>query len=186
MYKIIFRNLFVVIVLTLLGTEVRADFWTGSFPNGTETRQTARGDRFWNESDFIEETLLNTSVASVTTLDLDLVHDVNSLMGDTQDMDVILNGVTIGSLMIQPGDSVTSIRLSGFDVAATGGDGYVLRLETTRTVIAGRGSAGIGIGSSNLTIGNPIPEPGSVFFLAGLAAMLAKRKREGAGNARCS
>ncbi len=165
-----FSSILLFVGLALATSTSRASVFVGSFPDGSETRSTLIGLRFWNLGDFIEQSFVNTGLSFVESINLDLNTSPNSLSGDTQDMDVIINGITVGSFSISPGDSVVPISITGFNVAAIGVDDFLLRLETTRTVTAFAGSAGIVAGSNNLELANSVPEPSSmaVWSLLGL------------------
>lgn len=168
-----------------VGNASAAAMFVDSFPTAGATRSTASGVNFWNDGDFIQELLTGTGLSEMTSLTLDLPIIDNVLSSDTQDMDVILNSITIGSFMVATGDSTLNLFFDGFSVAGAGlgGDDYTLRLETTRTVDGGAGSAGIGTGSGNLTLAqaNRVSAPGSAILLLlglGLGAIGSRQRRK--------
>lgn len=68
-----------------------------------------------------------------------------ALTCDNQDMELLINGVTVGPVIIAP--SAAAVTPS-FSFAAIAGPSYTFRLQTTRTVNSGCGSAGLPDASS--------------------------------------
>lgn len=169
-----------IVIALQISNAFAAIVYEGSFPSPSSTRFTQSGSRFWNQGDYVEQLFTGTGLGNVSELSLELSIGPNSLNGDTQDMDAILNGNVIGSFMISPGNSFLNLNYAGFSIGGTGigSDDYLLRLETTRTVNSGDGSAGIGDGQQNLLM-QQIPEP-STFMLAALGLVgngFCRRKR---------
>ena len=141
--------------------------YTDTFPSAASTRFTLSGIRFWNAGDFVEQLFTGTGLTQIDEFSLGLDIGANSLTGDTQDMDVLINGIVIGSYMINPGDTFLNLAFTGLGLVGTGD--YLVRLETTRTVTAFAGSAGINNGpAGNLSLTQlvAVPEPGTLALLA--------------------
>lgn len=154
--------------------------YTDSFPSPATTRSTL-ATNFWNDGDFLEQLFTGTGLSEVNEFSLDLSVTNNSLNGDTQDMDAILNGVVIGSFMVNPGDTLLNLSFTGLNVAGmgAGGEDYLVRLETTRTVIGGAGSANFSNGQQNLTLQQNmmVPEPATALLMGLGIAGLGYRRR---------
>lgn len=165
---------FQVAAMLLIIGSASSDAWanviyTDTFPSASSTRFTQLGSRFWNAGDFVEQQFTNTGITEINEFSLDLGIGPNSLNGDTQDMDVLINGVVIGSYQINPGDTLLNLSFTGLNLVGTGD--YLVRLLTTRTVIAFAGSAGILDGTAdNLVLTQlttvAVPEPGALGLLA--------------------
>lgn len=108
-----------------------------TFPATGDTRFTQSGPNFWNQGDFVEGQRNFSS--SVDTLEMTLITDPNTLTCDTQDHAVMIDGATIGTFFVNPGDPFISQNFS-FPTVAAGV--HTIRIETTRTVDPGCGSAG--------------------------------------------
>jgi hypothetical protein len=120
---------------------------TIDFPGTGDTSMTMLTN-YWNAGDYIEGTR-TTMLASITRLMLNVVVTANTLSCDTQDMDVIVNGVTVGTFMISAGESLLT---DSFTFAAITGPTYTIRFQTTSTVDSGCGSAGFDLSSSTVTL----------------------------------
>lgn len=158
--------------------------YTDTFPSASSTRSTLLGDRFWNAGDYVEQTFMDTGITRIDEFSLDLDIGPNSLSGDTQDMDVLINGIIIGSYQINPGDSFLSLNFTDIGLIGTGD--YLVRLLTTRTVTTGSGSAGILDGTAgNLVLTQQtlvaVPEPSALgllaFGLLGLGVVARRRQK---------
>jgi cysteine-rich repeat protein len=110
-----------------------------SFPSSGDTRVGASsGTYFWRAGDYVEGT--RTSVLStITSADVHLVITYNGLTCDSQDVDVIIDSVTVGSFMIVTGDTVIDYPCSFSSIS---GPTYTIRYETSHTVSSGCGAAG--------------------------------------------
>jgi hypothetical protein len=112
---------------------------TFTLPSSGDTRVGAgSGVYFWRLGDYVEGTRTST-LPSVVRVDVHLVIDYNGLTCDTQDVDVKINGTTVGSFSIRSGDTVVNQTYS-FSVIS--GPTYVIRYETSRQVGSGCGAAG--------------------------------------------
>ncbi|GAB5382505.1 MAG: hypothetical protein Alis3KO_39200 [Aliiglaciecola sp.] len=164
---------FLVSTFALVGKASATAIFTTDFPTDSSTRFNQLGSNFWNDGDFIEQLFSGTGLSEVNEFTLDLSIVSNVLSGDTQDMSVMLNGIEIGDFMISAGDALVNIAFNGFNVMGMGGSGddYLVRLETTRTVNGGQGSAGIANNTGNLTL-TQVSEPGvlALLLVGGLAA----------------
>jgi hypothetical protein len=107
------------------------------FPATGDTRFNLSGTNFWNQGDYIEGS--RTFTVPTQSMDMVLVVSPNVLSCDTQDMDVIVDGVTIGSFVVSAGDTQV---VANFTFAQIAAGVHTLRIETTRTVNPGCGSAG--------------------------------------------
>ncbi|MCB9507677.1 MAG: DUF4215 domain-containing protein [Myxococcales bacterium] len=106
-------------------------------PDGDDPRQSLFGTAYWNEGDYIEFEW-TTSYATLSHVDIHLSLDLNALSCDTQDMDVIINGVTVGQMVIAP---TLMEQDFAFDFDPVAGPVYTVRYETSRTVGDPCGSA---------------------------------------------
>lgn len=122
---------------------------TLTFPSASDTRVIASGDRPWNAGDYIEGTR-SAALSSITSAQLSLPVSPNGLTCDNQDMRLRINGTVVGGVIVTPGASSVT---PSFSFGAISGPNYTFRLETTRTVAGGCGSAGIPDGGS-IVIGN--------------------------------
>lgn len=179
--KRIATRLFLTAALIVTASNASATLmYTDSFPSPATTRFTLMTN-FWNDGDFLEQLFTGTGLSEVNEFSLDLSVTDNSLGGDTQDMDAFLNGVVIGSFMVNAGDTLLNLNFTGLNVAGmgVGGDDYLVRLETTRTVISGAGSANFSNGSQNLTLQQNmmVPEPATALLMALGIAGLGYRRR---------
>jgi hypothetical protein len=118
-----------------------------SFPVASDTHFTSLTN-YWNAGDYIQGSR-TTSLATITSADLVLSISPNSLTCDNQSMQLRINGTVVGPVTIAPGSSTFS---QSYTFAALTGPTYTIRLETTRTVNSGCGSAGFPDGVSTLRI----------------------------------
>jgi hypothetical protein len=107
------------------------------FPATGDTRFNQSGTNFWNLGDYVEG--VRTFTVSTQQMDMVLQIESNVLSCDTQDHDFMVDGVTIGSFVINQND--TQI-VQTFNFAQIDPGPHTLRIETTRTVNPGCGSAG--------------------------------------------
>lgn len=107
------------------------------FPATGDTRFNLSGTNFWNLGDYVE----GSRTFTVSTQQMNMVLEIisNSLSCDTQDHDFKVDGVTIGSFVVNPSDTQV---LASFSFTQIDPGPHVLRIETTRTVNPGCGSAG--------------------------------------------
>ncbi|MCB9593619.1 MAG: hypothetical protein H6719_12875 [Sandaracinaceae bacterium] len=118
------------------------------FPAVGDTRVASAGLYFWRLGDYVEgsRTLPLTSATRVT---FNLQINPNVLSCDTQDVRLSINGRIVGSFSISSGQTSTS---QSFTFPAVAGPTFTIRLETTRQVNGGCGSAGYTDGVSTLTL----------------------------------
>jgi len=122
---------------------------TLSFPRAGDTRVYNVGDRFWNAGDFVQGAR-TSGLSSIRSAALSLSVSPNGLSCDTQDMQLRINGTVVGPVILTSG--ATTVTPS-FTFPAISGPTYTIRLETTRTVNSGCGSAGLPDGVSTIRIG---------------------------------
>ncbi len=122
---------------------------TVTFPSSSDTRVASAGLYFWRMGDYVEGTR-TTTLPSLTSVSFALTLDSNGLTCDTQDVSLSINGVTVGSFSIASG---TMSVMQSFTFAAITGPSYTIRLETTRTVASGCGSAGYANDVTIFTLG---------------------------------
>jgi len=119
-----------------------------TFPAGGDPRLASADVYFWRLGDFVQGSR-STPLSSVSEVSFTLQVSPNTLTCDNQDTSLRINGVLVGSFAITPGASVVSRT---FAFAPISGPTYTLRLETTRTVGSGCGSAGFPEGVSTFTL----------------------------------
>ena len=122
-----------------------------TFPAAGDTRSISSGANPWNIGDFIEGVRDFGVVGTPTGVTVVIPIERNTLTCDTQDMAVILDGVTVGEFSIAGGD--TSVEATFPVRAGVTLPEVTIRYETTRTVDDGCGSAGItnDVGAVTLT-----------------------------------
>jgi len=118
------------------------------FPNVGDSRVASADIYFWRAGDFVQGTR-TTSLGSIRSIDMNLEVSPNLLSCDTQDHSFSVNGTVVGTFSISSTDAVIS---RSFSFGAIAGPTYTFRIETTRTVASGCGSAGFPEGSSTLTL----------------------------------
>ena len=119
-----------------------------TFPIASDTHFAASGTNYWNAGDYIQGSR-TTGLASITSADLVLSISSNVLTCDNQSMQLRINGTIVGPVTIAPGATTFS---RSYSFAALTGPTYTVRLETTRTVNGGCGSAGFPDGVSTLRV----------------------------------
>lgn len=107
------------------------------FPATGDTRFNQSGTNFWNQGDFVE----GSRTFTVSTVEMSMVLQIspNVLTCDTQDHAFMVDGVTIGTFSVTAG--ATQVTAT-FNFAQVDPGPHTLRIETTRTVNGGCGSAG--------------------------------------------
>jgi hypothetical protein len=118
------------------------------FPAAGDPRVASAGTYFWRLGDYVTGTR-TLSLASVTRMQFTLQISPNVLGCDTQDVQVSLNGRVLGSIAIASGN--TSVTRD-YTFPAVAGPTYTIRIETTRQVASGCGSAGYPEGVSTFTL----------------------------------
>lgn len=122
---------------------------TVDFPISSDTRFGAGGGLyFWRAGDYVEGTR-STSISSVRSVDMFLTLEFNGLTCDTQDVELRINGVSVGSFSIASG--ATSVART-FSFPSIAGPTYTLRYHTVRTVASGCGAAGYSNTGSTVTL----------------------------------
>ena len=112
----------------------------------------AAGDYFstsymWHAGDYVEGSK-TTSLTSVTDADIHLVILDNVLSCDTQDVNFIINGTTVGNFSISSGQYTID---QNFSFASISGPVFTLRYQTISTVASGCGSASYSSTGSTVT-----------------------------------
>ncbi|HJL20492.1 MAG TPA: hypothetical protein RMH99_32795 [Sandaracinaceae bacterium LLY-WYZ-13_1] len=122
---------------------------TVDFPAAGDTRMGAGGGvYFWRAGDYVEGAR-TTSLPSITQADISVQIDPNVLSCDTQDVEMRINGTTVGSFSISSTDGVLT---RSFTFPAIAGPTYTLRYHTVRSVSSGCGSAGYSDAGSTVTL----------------------------------
>jgi hypothetical protein len=112
---------------------------TFTVPSSGDTRVGAgSGAYFWRRGDYVEGTR-TSMLPSVTSADIHLVITYNGLTCDTQDVDVKINGVTVGTFSISSTDTAIDRTYTFSPIT---GPTYIIRYETNSTVASGCGAAG--------------------------------------------
>jgi hypothetical protein len=123
--------------------------WTGDgtvctvsydFPASGDDRDIDSGSNFWHAGDNVEGTRpIGLGATTMATIHLEIIDNILSC--DTQDMELRINGITVGSFSVMGGQTAVDAT---FTYPAIPVDGTVtLRYHTTATVAGGCGSAGI-------------------------------------------
>jgi len=121
---------------------------TVTFPSAGDTRVASAGLYFWRSGDYVEGSR-STSLPSTSSAEISLVILPNSLTCDSQDVELRVNGTSVGSFSISSTD--TTITRS-FSFPSIAGPNYTLRYQTVRAVGGGCGSAGYADDVSTVTL----------------------------------
>jgi len=123
------------------------------FPATGDTRFTLTGNSFRNVGDFVEG--VRTFTSSGVEVEMTLSIEDNFLTCDTQDHALMIDGATIGNFSVASGD-IEVVERFALPVIAPGP--HTIRIETTRTVSSGCGSAGFPNDVSTLDFGLVLSE----------------------------
>jgi len=108
-----------------------------TFPATGDTRSILLGTSFWNQGDFVEGVRNFTELTD--EIEMMLTISPNGLSCDTQDHALLIDGATVGTFSVGSGETQVIQRF--LFPAVTPGP-HTIRIETTRTVTGGCGSAG--------------------------------------------
>ncbi len=193
-----------VLAATMLGLMVwtaiqaEAGVYTGTFPDDSSTSSghVGFGDQgpdfgaFFRSGDQVSQTYGGTGLGDVSELALDVNVDRNFLhSGGFVDLDVRLNGITVGSFIWTQAEG-TGIRPLDFAFSPIVGAGtYTLQLIETNNVPPGLGSIAIAKGSEFTLTSAAVPEPSSL-ALIGIGSFFRlgiwRRRRARTAQPRCS
>jgi hypothetical protein len=120
-----------------------------SFPSPSDATTPSHG-YLWNAGNFVEGAR-TTGLTPITSLDMHLVPSENLLTCDTQDMRLMVNGSEVGRFSVTASGGTSPIDRT-FAFGALAGPSYTFRIECTRPVAGGCGSARLARGASTLTI----------------------------------
>jgi len=107
------------------------------FPASGDTRYTQIGTNFWHMGDYVQG--IRTFPQAADTVDMVLYITDNVLSCDTQDHVLMIDGDVVGEFSVAAGDTAVNASFIFSQISA---GAHTIRIETTRTVISGCGSAG--------------------------------------------
>jgi hypothetical protein len=117
----------------------------------------------WVTDDYWAQTFADTGLASATEMSLHLYIDDNILSGGaTQNLDVILNSVVVGSIGIAPG--VSGALDYNFAFPSIAGDDFTIMLLATNTIPGGYGSISMAPDERSYLTLEAIPAPGAILL----------------------
>lgn len=119
------------------------------FPDASDARLTQMGTTFSRDGDFVEG-VRNVPLTSVSRAEIDLTI-VNNLTCGAHQTFVMINGQTIGTLNIGPGQTLIN---QTFMFPTISGPLFSLRLETANDIPGPCGSIDYPNGVSNIRLGN--------------------------------
>jgi len=123
----------------------------------------ATPNHIWVAGDYWGQQFTGTGLASATHIDLTLDYDDN-ILSQTLDMEVLLNGSTVGTFDINPGD--IGSHTYPFDFSSVAGPDYLLQVEATNTIDGGNGSVSIVTGDG-LSVATLTDVPEASTWMAG-------------------
>ncbi len=120
-----------------------------NFPLSTDTMYMPPAtSSYWTIGSYVDGSRA-TALASATKATIHIALGTNGLTCDTQDMEMTINGVVVGTFSIHA--STTTLDTS-FTFSTILGTTYDLRYQTTRTVTSGCGSCNFAATGSTVTL----------------------------------
>lgn len=178
------KKLFVYLIVCLFAGTANAGLITVNFPSATSISTASGGEFFFSTSHSVHEVFTGTGINAVSSLDLALDLDNNSLnSGGFINFDVFLNSIAVGSFSFIESDAL-GIYNFNFSFAEIVGSGtYDIALQVTNNVSLGLGSVGFSETNSTAQLTGEISqvsEPGIITLLGlGLVGIGFSRKKSG-------
>jgi len=150
-----------------------------------ESGSAGTANHIWTAGDYWEQTFSGTGLSSATTTTLNLFYDDNTLnTGNSLDMSVSINGTTVGTFVVNPGD--TGLKSYGYSFSSILGPSYDIKMIATNTIAGGAGSVSMGDSNSSYVVldnASGVPEPATggtlLAALVGLAALRLRSRKAG-------
>jgi hypothetical protein len=120
-----------------------------------DTIVVANNPWWWHAGDYAEG-VRTLSLGAVEHVDYTLIIGTNGLYSTGHvDFDLSINGISIGSFTVLPGEMVKNLS---FDFPPIAGPSYTIRLQETNTVDPGMGSISLPVDQSYMYLFNRPPE----------------------------
>jgi hypothetical protein len=159
---------------------VHADIFTFGGPDFSWYHDSSSGlatpNHIWAAGDYWEQSF-STSNLEDNEFDFHLAYNDNSL-GQTLNLEVLVNGTWIGEISIAPGQSGSDVSFEAMSIGPT----YDIRLEALNTIPAGQNAVSLdtsGLSTASIAL---VPEPGCLALVsAGLAGLVVTMRSKSRG-----